>query len=976
MFNRFLYKLSYLSLILLFFGILFAGCQPLSENMPVKKDGKVYGITDGAFRHRWWNYYERGVSFMAGEFWIKAEKDFRAAIAQWDNDQRRIRTYGRHLINYFPHRELGVSLFHQKKYLEAIHELEASISSEKTAKAQYYLDKVRKVWIEQEYLDKHPPQIKLSLSGHTTLSNQFKINVHGKATDDTFVKEISVNGEPVRIDLSQPVFEFNNSVSLKPGKNSIIAEVQDITGKTVTEKMEIFCDRTGPILNIDSLLQDGIEHYILKGYAHDQSGIREIRVNGIKLPDSSGMEISLNHRLSFSGSIKTAEIMAEDMAGNKTFGKIKLNPADNIDFSGNISNSLLFASRQLNTASDARGIMNPEKRMKKIKKTGNYYALLIGINKYETWPELKNAVNDVSELKNILISKYGFLPENVKLKTDSQATWASLVEQMKNMAEKLGDSDNLLIYFAGHGQLDSLTGDGYWIPTDGSPDDQSTWITNSSIKLILGSNTVKARNILVIADSCYSGTLLYPVSFYVNSGISFSGNDNKSLIGMRGKPKKNSLNNARTSYSDSGNNLHNKILELAYRRSRQIIASGGIEPVKDSGGNEHSLFAHYLLKALKENNRQAIDIEYLYNTSIFKPITDKGGQRPVLGRLKTEMDQGGQYVLIMDSKFRQSYLSKDSGESASSGTKEMPDIYPPDIKIRGWNGTKTVYIDKAFLELNVNDSSGIKQVTINKEKILKRPGRNLHLNYLVSLKSGENIFHVICIDQLGNRSEKKIIIFRKIPKVFETGARMSVALFPLDIQGENDFGAQGLFRSHLDESKRFNLKQINTYKNETPLNAARSQEAEFVLSGTITSQNNSLNIVVQIIDTKDSFILTTQDVYGENPDLQQIRYLCKGLAVKICDELPLLEGKVLKIKGKDILLSLGEKHGIKKGMQLIFFQENEPIIDPDTGNELGADADELGIARIQKLMPKYSYSKLVNSNDMDMLESGMRFVMK
>ena len=33
------------------------------------KDGVRYGVTSGQiWRDRWWNYYERGVSYAAGEF--------------------------------------------------------------------------------------------------------------------------------------------------------------------------------------------------------------------------------------------------------------------------------------------------------------------------------------------------------------------------------------------------------------------------------------------------------------------------------------------------------------------------------------------------------------------------------------------------------------------------------------------------------------------------------------------------------------------------------------------------------------------------------------------------------------------------------------------------------------------------------------------------------------------------------------------
>jgi hypothetical protein len=177
----------------------------------------------------------------------------------------------------------------------------------------------------------------------------------------------------------------------------------------------------------------------------------------------------------------------------------------------------------------------------------------------------------------------------------------------------LGKQDNLLIYYAGHGQIDDLTGEGYWIPVEGQLKTPSTWIAHSTIKNILSAEKVLGKNIVVIADSCYSGILL------------------------RGGPSMLAL-------ADQG--YQDKLFELAARRSRQVITSGGVEPVADGGRDGHSLFAYYFLKALKENTHGVIDLENLFHSRVWKPVTEIGGQRPNVGRLKTPMDEDGQFVLV------------------------------------------------------------------------------------------------------------------------------------------------------------------------------------------------------------------------------------------------------------------------------------------------------------------------------------------
>jgi hypothetical protein len=245
---------------------------------------------------------------------------------------------------------------------------------------------------------------------------------------------------------------------------------------------------------------------------------------------------------------------------------------------------------------------------------GKYYAYIIGINAYSNgWEPLQTAVKDAKELKETLIGFYDFDETNVLVRLDEQATQVNIIEDLKQFAATLREKDNFIIYYAGHGQLDSILGDGYWIPFDGAMKNPGTWVSHSIIKNILGSENLKAKNIALISDSCYSGALL------------------------RGGPSTLAL---------SDKDYGRKILSLASLRSRQVFTSGGVEPVADGGRDGHSLFAFYFLKALKENQMQYVDLENLFYTRVWKPVAEIGDQRPYVGRLKSMMDENGQFVLL------------------------------------------------------------------------------------------------------------------------------------------------------------------------------------------------------------------------------------------------------------------------------------------------------------------------------------------
>ncbi|MFH1981034.1 MAG: hypothetical protein ABIL58_04260, partial [Pseudomonadota bacterium] len=149
------------------------------------------------------------------------------------------------------------------------------------------------------------------------------------------------------------------------------------------------------------------------------------------------------------------------------------------------------------------------------------------------------------------------------------------------------------------------------IPVEGEANNPSSWISNSYLKAIFSSEKVTAKNVVVIADSCYSGAML------------------------RGGPSLMTLDG----------DYKTKLMQAAAKRSRQVISSGGIEPVADGGAEGHSLFAFYFISALKENDREVMDLENLFHTRVWKPVSEIGGQRPSVGRLKTPMDRDGQFVL-------------------------------------------------------------------------------------------------------------------------------------------------------------------------------------------------------------------------------------------------------------------------------------------------------------------------------------------
>jgi len=194
---------------------------------------------------------------------------------------------------------------------------------------------------------------------------------------------------------------------------------------------------------------------------------------------------------------------------------------------------------------------------------GRYYALVIGNDKYLHWTPLENAVNDARAVAQLLKQHYDF--EVTEL---YNAERSDILSTINNLRKQLTEKDNLLIYYAGHGHLVEQLDEGYWIPVDARQDDNTEWISTRNITGQL--KIMSAKHVLVVADSCYAGTISRGSLSRLKPGIS-----NEKRLQL--------------------------LQSFASSRVRTALTSGGVQPVLDSGGSGHSVFTKVFLDVLQEN---------------------------------------------------------------------------------------------------------------------------------------------------------------------------------------------------------------------------------------------------------------------------------------------------------------------------------------------------------------------------------------
>ena len=634
--------------------------QPQSAPVYVK-DGKEYGKTEGVFfRHRWWNYYERGLSYAEGKFYQEAVSDLKQAIEQRPEDQRMARTYGMHFVDYFPHRELGIAFYRIGELMAAQGELELSISQYPSSKARFYLDRVRKTLIEREGGEIAPPKLVLDLRNGEIWTRDDPVTISGVAEDERFVAGVSIMGIPLFLEQAQAKVPFKKALQLPQGRHEVAVVARNLLGKKTSRNVVIRVDRDGPVITVEKIEEDqtapegGI---VIIGSVYDEAGVLQLVLNGEPLREVGGAEVSFRQRVPKLR--KELELVARDRLSNETSATIPL------DLSG------------------------------------------------KAWPSIRLAL-------------------------------------------------------AGSGEAP-----------------------------------------LVLAAS----------------------------------------------------------------------ATG-------------------------------------------------------------------------------------------------KDTRPPEIKLKGWTESQTVFLDKIYIEGQAVDEGTVESLTINKAPVLRRKGQSIFFGHLAELREGDNEILIEAKDQAGNLAEKKLLVKRRVPQALQLQERLSLSVLPFEQNGvvsEASVSFQDRLIDSLVNQNRFRvverakldvilqeqkLSSTELIDKNTALRLGKLVAAQSIVTGSIIETGTGTEIVARLVDTETSEILDSEDVYDEVKDPSALRGLAEGMAVKFHRAFPLLDGIVLQQRGNSIFTDLGQDK-VKLNRRLLIFKE-EPLKHPVTGKILGADNVIVGRARVSQVMSEMSKADLLD----------------
>ncbi len=281
-------------------------------------------------------------------------------------------------------------------------------------------------------------------------------------------------------------------------------------------------------------------------------------------------------------------------------------------FTGNV-----IAERAIKVTSSLNG-----KALHKAFSTGDDHALIIGINKYKYHQNLKTAVKDAESVARLLKDKYFFDKKDIVLLKDGEATKQRILRSFRDLAtQRVKKGDNVFIYYAGHGYFDKFLDTGYWVTSEATKD-SATFLENNIIyKYITALDKKGVQHVLMVSDSCFAGSFT---------------KEHRAIE----------------------TEIDDRYFREKYKKpSRNILASGGVEPVADGGRDGHSIFAYYFIKTLRDNTRPYLSAKQL-GVAVEQLVCRNSDQTPISRFIHGAGDEGGQFFFINSKSYESGHVTE------------------------------------------------------------------------------------------------------------------------------------------------------------------------------------------------------------------------------------------------------------------------------------------------------------------------------
>jgi len=226
-----------------------------------------------------------------------------------------------------------------------------------------------------------------------------------------------------------------------------------------------------------------------------------------------------------------------------------------------------------------------------------------------------------------------------------------------------------------------------------------------------------------------------------------------------------------------------------------------------------------------------------------------------------------------------------------------------------------------------------------------------------------------------------IVVSRKYDpnKLPQVGSRLSVAVLPFEASGDaatykdaitnemiNELVALRRFRvierSAIDKIVSEQKIQASGFVDDkTAVKLGKIAGADALVIGNISATGSAVKVSARLVDVETGETIIAQDANADPATYETLDAAVSNVATLLYNELPIIEGDIIKVEADELFIDIGSIQGLRKGTKCVVFREGESIKHPISGEILGKKVTRLGEIIVIQVQDKFATVKPIET---------------
>lgn len=226
-----------------------------------------------------------------------------------------------------------------------------------------------------------------------------------------------------------------------------------------------------------------------------------------------------------------------------------------------------------------------------------------------------------------------------------------------------------------------------------------------------------------------------------------------------------------------------------------------------------------------------------------------------------------------------------------------------------------------------------------------------------------------------------IVVTRKYDpnKLPQVGSRLSIAVLPFEASSDAAKYKDAVTNEMINELvnlRRFRViersaidKIVSEQKiqasgfvdDKTAVKLGKIAGADALVIGNISLTGSAVKISARLVDVETGETLIAQDASADPVTYETLDGAVSNVATLLYNELPVIEGDIIKVDSDELFIDIGSIQGLRKGTKCVVFREGESIKHPISGEILGKKVTRLGEIIVIQVQDKFATVKPIET---------------